>query len=156
MKTRFALLLDHIWCIFFPANKRKHSHQTNAEISEIDDYYKSGLGVDDNGNQSDTHESDYSQWHDPFEGAAVAVPIEEFIDLHTYAPDETADVLDAYLEAAWEKGFRQVRIIHGKGRGVQRRIVQSCLNRQPFVERFRDAAQEDGGWGATIAYLKQH
>lgn len=91
---------------------------------------------------------------DPFDGAAIQIPIEDFIDLHTFAPDETRQVLDAYIEAAREKGYRQVRIIHGKGIGVQKQIVQSHLKQHYAVESYRTARGEEGGQGATIAYLK--
>ncbi|MBN1551764.1 Smr/MutS family protein [bacterium] len=81
------------------------------------------------------------------------MPIEDVIDLHTFDPSETESVLDAYLEAAIEKGFQTVRIIHGRGMGVQRSIVRSYLSRNTRVSRFNDAPAEDGGWGATIVYL---
>lgn len=93
-------------------------------------------------------------YDDPFNGVAIEIPIENFIDLHTFAPDETHQVLDAYIEAAREKGFRRVRIIHGRGRGIQRQIVQSYLARHYAVERFHTARSDEGGSGATIAYLK--
>jgi hypothetical protein len=93
-------------------------------------------------------------WDDPFDGRAVEVPIEPFIDLHTFAPDETEDVLEAYIEAAREKGYKRVRIIHGKGVGVQRQIVQSYLKRHYAVKRFHTARPIEGGQGATIAYLE--
>jgi DNA-nicking Smr family endonuclease len=90
---------------------------------------------------------------DPFDGFAIKIPIEDTIDLHTFDPSETREVLDSYLEEAAEHGFQRIRIIHGKGAGVQRNIVQSYLDRHPLVMRFQNAPEEFGGWGATIAYL---
>jgi len=65
------------------------------------------------------------------------------------------DVVDAYLEAAVDKGLREVRLIHGRGIGVQRDRVQKLLARHPLVSGFHDAPPERGGWGATVAYLKR-
>ena len=79
--------------------------------------------------------------------------IEDSIDLHGFQPRDVVSVVESYLEAAHAKGFREVRLIHGKGQGVQRRAVQSLLARHPLVERFVDAPSSRGGWGATIAWL---
>ena len=76
-------------------------------------------------------------------------------DLHTVAPREVRAVVEEYLREAHRKGFRSVRIIHGKGVGVQREAVRSILARTPFVEHFSDAPPEAGGWGATVARLTQ-
>ncbi len=84
----------------------------------------------------------------------VEIPIEESIDLHLFRPSEIADVVEGYLEAAVEKRFREVRLIHGRGRGVQRNRVQRLLARHPQVESFVDAPGDRGGWGATIALLR--
>ena len=86
---------------------------------------------------------------DPFE-----IPIEESIDLHLFRPSEIGDVVEGYLEAAIEKGFREVRLIHGRGKGVQRNRIQRLLARHPGVEYFADAPGDRGGWGATIAWLR--
>ena len=83
----------------------------------------------------------------------VDVPIEDALDLHAFAPREIPDVVTAYLEAAAAAGFREVRLIHGRGQGVQRRRVHEVLAASPLVERFADATPERGGWGATIAIL---
>jgi hypothetical protein len=85
---------------------------------------------------------------------AVEIPIEDSIDLHPFPPRDVPDVVDAYLEAAVEKGFREVRLIHGKGIGVQRDRVQKLLARHPLVSGFHDAPADRGSWGATVAYLK--
>lgn len=84
----------------------------------------------------------------------VEVPIEEVLDLHPFAPREIPDVVCSYLEAAHAAGFREVRLIHGRGIGVQRKRVQTTLARHPLVERYADAPPDRGGWGATIAWLK--
>lgn len=84
----------------------------------------------------------------------VVVPVEDSIDLHTYRPADIRDLLDDYLEAAREKGFEQVRIIHGKGTGALRAMVQSILRRHPLVLSFREADGPGGGWGATLARLR--
>jgi hypothetical protein len=86
--------------------------------------------------------------------APVEVPVEDSIDLHSFPPRDVADVVDAYLEAAVEKGFTEVRLIHGRGIGVQRDRVQKLLARHSRVSGFHDAPPGRGGWGATIAYLK--
>lgn len=88
----------------------------------------------------------------PF-GEPVVVPIEDSIDLHRFRPSEVGDVVEAYLEAARAEGFREVRVIHGRGRGVQRGRVQRLLERSPHVERFADAPGDRGGWGATVVWL---
>jgi DNA-nicking Smr family endonuclease len=82
------------------------------------------------------------------------VPIEESIDLHHFRPKEILAVVDAYLEAALEAGFREVRLIHGRGKGVQRASIRRFLERDPRVERFAEASTDRGGWGATLAWLK--
>jgi hypothetical protein len=86
--------------------------------------------------------------------APVEIPVEDFIDLHPFPPRDIPDVVDAYLEVALEKGFSEVRLIHGRGIGVQRDRVQKLLARHPLVSGFHDAPADRGGWGATIAYLK--
>lgn len=85
----------------------------------------------------------------------VEIPIEDVLDLHPFAPREILDVVGAYLEAASEKGFREVRLIHGKGIGFQRDRVRELLARHPLVESFRDAPASRGHWGATIVVLRR-
>ena len=84
----------------------------------------------------------------------VVVAIEESIDLHSFHPSETLDVVDAYLDAAIEAGFVEVRLIHGRGRGVQRERVRSFLSKDSRVERWAEAPAGRGGWGATLAWLR--
>ena len=84
----------------------------------------------------------------------LRIPIEDALDLHAFAPREVRSVVDEYLRAAHERGFREIRLIHGRGRGVQRASVQSLLSRHPLVAGFADAPPERGGWGATIVRLR--
>ena len=84
----------------------------------------------------------------------VRIPITEVFDLHTVHPKEVEAVVEAYLEEADRLGLKDLRIIHGRGRGVQRQIVRSVLARTPFVTDFGDAPPELGGWGATIVRLR--
>ena len=88
------------------------------------------------------------------EPEAVEVPIEDAIDLHAFAARDIPAVVQGYLEAAAERGFREVRLIHGKGKGVQRGRVQQILRGHPLVEEFFDAPPGFGAWGATIARLR--
>ena len=86
--------------------------------------------------------------------APVELPITDVLDLHSFRPAEVADVVREYLEAAWEKGLRELRIIHGRGIGVQRQTVRTLLARDPRVTGFGDAPAEAGGWGATWVRLR--
>ena len=89
---------------------------------------------------------------DPFP-EPVRLEIKDVFDLHSVPPREVRAVVEEYLREAHRKGYRQVRIIHGKGVGVQREAVRAVLARTPFVEHFADAPPEAGGWGATVAIL---
>lgn len=80
----------------------------------------------------------------------IRLEIKDVFDLHTIAPKEVKRVIEEYLLEAHAAGYKTVRIIHGKGRGVQREMVRSILARTPFVADWMDAPQEAGGWGATI------
>ena len=75
------------------------------------------------------------------------------IDLHAFAPRDVKRVVEEYLTEARRAGFPSVRIIHGKGRGVQREMVRKILARTEFVESFADAPPAAGGFGATVAHL---
>ena len=85
----------------------------------------------------------------------VQIPIEDTLDLHSFGPRDVASVVEEYLKAAHERGFREVRIIHGRGIGVQRSIVQAVLSRHLLVAAFADAPAERGGWGATVVKLRE-
>lgn len=90
---------------------------------------------------------------EPFQDP-VEIEITDIFDLHTFQPRDVKAVVEEYLFQAREKGFRSVRIIHGKGIGVQRELVRAVLEQTPFVLSFTDAPPEAGGWGATIAHLQ--
>ncbi len=84
----------------------------------------------------------------------VPLPIEDALDLHTFAPRDVASVVEEYLNEAAARGFTDVRLIHGRGIGVQREIVRAVLSRHALVESFADAPPEAGGWGATVVRLR--
>jgi DNA-nicking Smr family endonuclease len=81
------------------------------------------------------------------------VPIEDALDLHAFAPRDIKSVVEEYVNAAHEAGLREVRLVHGRGKGIQRGIVQQALERHPLVEAFWDAAESH--LGATVARLRQ-
>lgn len=83
----------------------------------------------------------------------IRIPVTDVFDLHTVHPREVKPVIENYLEEAHRMGFRALRIIHGRGIGVQREIVRSVLGKTPFVASFSDAPEAAGGWGATIVTL---
>lgn len=83
----------------------------------------------------------------------IIIPIEDTLDLHTFRPSEVKDLLNDYLEAASEKGFQEVVIIHGKGSGILREKVRSILRKHSQVESFGDSGVSHGGWGATSVRL---
>jgi DNA-nicking Smr family endonuclease len=88
------------------------------------------------------------------EETPVELPIEDSLDLHAFAPRDIPSVLEEYLVAASAAGFAEVRIIHGRGRGVQRARVRALLARSPLVARAYEAEPGRGGWGATIVELR--
>jgi DNA-nicking Smr family endonuclease len=83
----------------------------------------------------------------------VELPVDGTLDLHTFQPSQVRDLLSDYLAACREKGILEVRVIHGKGTGILRETVHSVLGRLPSVSSFRLAAEDAGGWGATIVML---
>ncbi len=89
---------------------------------------------------------------DPF-AEPVVIEIRDVIDLHSIPPRQINEIVEEYLQQARACGFRHVRIIHGKGIGVQREAVRKILSRTPFVTDFYDAPPQAGGLGATIAEL---
>lgn len=89
------------------------------------------------------------------EDEPVEVPIEDVLDLHPFRPADVRDVALEYLTEARRRGLRQVRLIHGRGIGVQRDRIQSLLRTLDWVEAFHDADPSGGGWGATVVLLKQ-
>ena len=82
----------------------------------------------------------------------VRIPIEDSIDLHAFHARDVKDVVLAYIEEAHKAGHAEVRLVHGRGRGIQRGIVQAALEAHPLVEEFWDA--QDAHLGATIARLR--
>jgi dsDNA-specific endonuclease/ATPase MutS2 len=84
----------------------------------------------------------------------LRIPISDVFDLHTLRPQDVEEAVEAYLEEANRLGLKALRIIHGRGIGVQREIVRAVLARTPFVLSFQDAPLEAGGWGATVVTLR--
>lgn len=85
----------------------------------------------------------------------VKIPIEDFIDLHTFRPEEISGLLSEYFSECRKYSIFTVRVIHGKGRGFLKKGVMEILKKNPLVESFKDAPMEAGGWGATIVELKK-
>ena len=114
-----------------------------------------GRQVDD-GRVAASEDQEVASEVDPFDPFPEPVTIEigDVFDLHTIAPRDVKRVVEEYLHEAHQAGFRSLRIIHGKGVGVQREMVRAILARTPFVEAWTDAPPEAGGWGATIVHLK--
>jgi len=83
----------------------------------------------------------------------IRIEVTDVLDLHSVPPRDVVPVVEAYLEEAWLLGFPAVRIIHGKGIGVQREAVRKALERSSCVEKFSNAPAEAGGWGATLVDL---
>jgi dsDNA-specific endonuclease/ATPase MutS2 len=83
----------------------------------------------------------------------VHIALDGVLDLHTFRPEDILDVVQEYLEACHEQGIRHIRIIHGKGKGVQRSAVRKLLEEHHLVVSFSDAEVTAGGWGATIVEL---
>ncbi len=83
----------------------------------------------------------------------IEIPITDTLDLHPFRPDEIKDVARAYLSEAQRLGFSQVRLIHGRGIGVQRERIRSLLRELDFILDFEDADPSGGGWGSTVVLL---
>ena len=81
------------------------------------------------------------------------LPIDGTLDLHAFAPRDVTRAVEAYIEACRARGILVVRLIHGKGKGVQRAAVQRLLSGHPVVRSFRTADESGGGWGATLVDL---
>ena len=87
------------------------------------------------------------------EDELVEVPITDVFDLHSFAPRDAKAALESYLEEVIRLGYRDIRIIHGRGIGAQREMVRRVLSRTEEVIEYKDAPAEAGGWGATIVSL---
>lgn len=85
----------------------------------------------------------------------IRIPIEDILDLHTFRPQDIADLLDEYFSECIKAGILSVRVIHGKGKGIQKRNVHKILKKHRLVHSFSDAPLEAGGWGATLVELRQ-
>ena len=84
----------------------------------------------------------------------IELPIDGVLDLHTFSPRDVKELLQDYFSACREKGLFEIRVIHGKGTGALRKTVHSLLEKMPEVVSFRTAAEDAGGWGATLVQLK--
>lgn len=84
---------------------------------------------------------------------AIELPIDGVLDLHTFSPKDVKELLQDYISACREKDIFEIRVIHGKGTGALRKTVHSILEKMPDVESFRTAAEDAGGWGATLVQL---
>lgn len=85
----------------------------------------------------------------------IRVPITDVFDLHSFAPRDVKAAVEAYLEEASAIGLKALRIVHGKGIGVQRETVRAVLSRSCLVAGFHNAPEDAGGWGATIVELRR-
>ena len=103
--------------------------------------------------RNEDHDDENVDPDNPFPDVVI-IPFQDFLDLHSIPPSQVRDVVEDYIEEAHRRGVRSVRIIHGKGIGVQREIVRSILSRSDIVVEFGDAPPDFGGWGATVARLK--
>ena len=88
------------------------------------------------------------------EDEIVHIPIDGTLDLHMFSPKESTSVVDEYLIACHEKGIYEIKIIHGKGKGILRRTIQSFLKTHPLVSSFK-LDSGPSSWGASIVYLKR-
>jgi DNA-nicking Smr family endonuclease len=83
------------------------------------------------------------------------IPITDELDLHTFSPREIKSVVTEYISECYKIGIRELKIIHGKGKSVQKSIVYNLLKQNPLVISFQDAPAQFGSWGATIVTLKE-
>ncbi len=86
--------------------------------------------------------------------APLVLPVTGELDLHAFAPRDVPSVVADYLEACRNEGIHLVRLVHGRGKGVQRAVVRRLLARLPDVESYADATPQSGGWGATLVVLR--
>ena len=98
-------------------------------------------------------EPEYFDADNPFP-EPVELEITDTLDLHSFQPKEIRSLIENYIVEARKKGFSVIKIIHGKGIGVQREIVRKILSDKDFVESFRNAPEFSGSWGATIVKFK--
>jgi DNA-nicking Smr family endonuclease len=84
----------------------------------------------------------------------IEIPIQDVLDLHTFRPQDISDLLENYFDECLKAGIFSLRVIHGKGKGIQKRQVQRFLQKNRRVKSFKDAPPEAGGWGATLVELR--
>lgn len=130
------------------AHKTRDSRRTSPEEAPDTQAHSEDDDAEAQAPEQDAWTDDENPFAEP-----VRLEIRDVFDLHTIAPRDVRSVVEEYLYQAQLAGYRSVRIIHGKGVGVQRELVRSILARTPFVTSFADAPPEAGGWGATIARL---
>ena len=87
------------------------------------------------------------------EDEPVELPVTSELDLHAFAPRDIPSVVVEYVRACRERGIMRLRLVHGRGKGVQRAVVHRLLARLPGIARFADAPPDSGGWGATVVEL---
>ena len=104
-------------------------------------------------NRRDAEDDQSFDPNNPFP-ETVIIPFRDVLDLHSIPPRQVRAVVEDYIDEAHTRGVRFVRIIHGKGIGVQREMIRSILSRSAFVIDYSDAPSEAGGWGATIVTLR--
>ena len=102
-----------------------------------------------------TRERDPGEPEEPREPEDQPSEVGDVLDLHTFSPRDVPSLIPDYIEMCGERGYDQVRIIHGKGRGTLRRIVHAALERHPLVESYELAEPFSGGWGATIVRMRR-
>ena len=95
-----------------------------------------------------------SEPENPF-SEPVEIEITDSLDLHSFSPRDIRAVVEAYLPEAHRRGFSVVRIVHGKGVGIQREIVRKVLSESDFVKKFKNAPEFSGSWGATIVEFER-
>ncbi|MBN2430286.1 MAG: Smr/MutS family protein [Acidobacteria bacterium] len=101
---------------------------------------------------SDDHETPWFPGDDGED--IVRIPLEDSLDLHTFLPHDIPAAVTEYLELCRQQGWREVRLIHGKGTGFQRQRIRQVMDKLDFVESYRDAPPERGHWGATLVRLR--
>ena len=129
------------WCVKLFRKERSAAGACEPQPDIIDERQPDIFSEDD-------EVDPFNPFPDPIE-----LEISDVFDLHTIAPRDVKRVVEEYLLEARHRRFKSVRIIHGKGVGVQRELVRKVLARTPFVRDFTDAPHAAGGWGATIAHL---
>ena len=85
----------------------------------------------------------------------IKIPIQDVLDLHTFRPQDISDLLENYFDECLKAGIFSLRVIHGKGKGIQKRQVHQFLQKDRRVKSFKDAPPEAGGWGATVVELRK-